>query len=337
MKTQTREIRFIAKSAQEAVDRVRNELGPEAKVISVRQVTGSGLQRFLKAPQLEIVAREFESPKEEILIPPDTSEEEPSVPEEVVEVQARPIKPTLSCRDLLTRAGFPPALMARLDGAEEWREIESLSIKEGLPKAMSWLRAFQSSRLKTSVPDRIAFLGGPGSGKTNSLCKYLAREVFIHGKQPEVLRLEVDKPHLDNGLSLYCEILGVNCHEDPSDVNFSGDQPVLIDVPGFSLQSESEKARIREALDSIEVSGRVLVLNGAYDASVLQRFSRDGGEIGANFQVFTHMDELEEYGKLWTYLLNLDREVLFFSSGQNVAGDIIDDAFEFLMERTFPR
>ena len=126
-------------------------------------------------------------------------------------------------------------------------------------------------------------------------------------------------------------------HEDPSDVNFSGDQPVLVDVPGFSLQSEGEKVRIREALDSIDVSGRVLVLNAVYDASVLQRFARDGAEIGANSQVFTHLDELDEYGKLWTYLLDLEREILFFSNGQNVAGDIIDDTFGFLMERTFPQ
>ena len=56
-----------------------------------------------------------------------------------------------------------------------------------------------------------------------------------------------------------------------------------------------------------------------------------------SYQVFTHLDELGEYGKLWAYLLDLERGVLFFSNGQNVAGDIIEDAFGFLMERTFPR
>ena len=191
---------------------MRNELGPDAKVISVRQVTGSGLQRFLKAPQLEIVAREFEVPEENFAFKADPMEVQEPIPVDVPELNPKlSKKPSISCRDILERAGFSPALMARLEGVEAWREIGNLSVREGLPKAVSWLQDHHASRPKIEVPERIAFLGGPGSGKTNSLCKYLAREVFIHGKRPEVLRLEVDKPHLDNGLSLYCEILGVSC------------------------------------------------------------------------------------------------------------------------------
>ncbi len=337
MKTQAREIRFIAKSAQEAVDRVCNELGPEAQVISVRQVTGSGLQRFLTAPQLEIVAREVEAKSE---VP--TANSEPKVtpdpaPVKPLPAKARITRDSLSCGNFLSKAGFSPALMARLEGAESWREIQSLSLEQGLPRAITWLRKYRSSLKESERPTRLAFLGGPGSGKTTALCKYLAREVFIHGRQPEVLRLEVDKPHLDNGLSLYCEILGVNCREDPSEIDFSDDQSVLVDVPGFSIQADSEKERIREGLDAIGVNDRVLVLNAANEASVMQRFVRDGVDLGAKYQVLTHLDELVDFGKLWACLLDLEREVLFFSNGQNVAGDIVEDTFGFLIERTFPR
>lgn len=337
MKTQAREIRFIAKSAQEAVDHVRRELGPEAQVVSVRQVAGSGLQRFLKAPQLEIVARETAAQSEAVFPQPIPQVVQKPVSSDIAAVKVRPSKPSLSCGDILARAGFSHSLMARLEGAETWREILGLSVEKGLPRAISWLQNYRSSQIKSERPNRLAFLGGPGSGKTTSLCKYLAREVLIHGKKPEVLRLEVDKPHLDNGLSLYCDILGVSCKEDPAEIDFSGEQPVLVDVPGFLLHADHEKERIREALDAIGVTGRVLVLNAAYETSIMQRFTRDGADIGVNFQVLTHLDELVDYGKLWTCLLELEREVLFFSSGQNVAGDIIEDTFGFLMERTFPR
>ena len=44
-------------SAQEAVVQIREKLGPEAEVISVKQVKGSGLERFLSpSPKLEVVA-----------------------------------------------------------------------------------------------------------------------------------------------------------------------------------------------------------------------------------------------------------------------------------------
>ena len=43
-------------SAQEAVVQIREKLGPEAEVISVQQMKGSGLERFLSSPKLEVVA-----------------------------------------------------------------------------------------------------------------------------------------------------------------------------------------------------------------------------------------------------------------------------------------
>lgn len=335
MKTQARELRFIAKSAKEAVERVQQELGPDARVISVRQVTGSGLQKFLKAPQLEIVAREFEEQPASIA-EPEVDPVELS-PRETPGTGTPAVGKSMTCGRLLSNAGFSPALMARLEGAEQWRQIQELPVEQGLGKAIAWLNQYRSSHSDKTVPNRIAFMGTPGSGKTTSLCKYLAREVFIHGRQPEVLRLEVDKPHLDNGLSLYCDVLGVACKEDPSEIDFDNGQPVLIDIPGFTLDGEGEKARICDALDKLEVEGRVVVLNAAYDVSILQRILGVGSELKANFQVLTHLDELVDFGKLWPHMFNLSNEVLFFSNGQNIAGDIIDQPFRFLMERTFPK
>ncbi|HKJ90022.1 MAG TPA: hypothetical protein VJ960_02740, partial [Oceanipulchritudo sp.] len=59
--------------------------------------------------------------------------------------------------------------------------------------------------------------------------------------------------------------------------------------------------------------------------------------LGSNFQILTHLDELDACGKLWASLFDPDRTLLFFSNGQNIASDRIDDPFGYLMERTFPR
>ena len=47
---------FIAESANEAVDRIRTELGPSAVVLSVRKLPRTGLERFLKQEQIEVLA-----------------------------------------------------------------------------------------------------------------------------------------------------------------------------------------------------------------------------------------------------------------------------------------
>src|SRR5688500_19865924 len=47
---------FIAESANEAVDRIRAELGPAAVVLSVRKLPRTGLERFVKQEQIEVLA-----------------------------------------------------------------------------------------------------------------------------------------------------------------------------------------------------------------------------------------------------------------------------------------
>ena len=49
--------RFVVSSAQEAVVQIREKLGTSAEVVSVQQVKGRGLERFLSSPKLEVVAQ----------------------------------------------------------------------------------------------------------------------------------------------------------------------------------------------------------------------------------------------------------------------------------------
>ena len=48
--------KLTVKSAEEAVRVIRDKLGEKAKVLSVRQVGGEGLRKFISSPKLEVVA-----------------------------------------------------------------------------------------------------------------------------------------------------------------------------------------------------------------------------------------------------------------------------------------
>lgn len=337
-------IRFIAKSAQEAAAIVQERLGPEGRVISVEQVTGSGLKRFISSPQLQIVAKKQGSgekvqpaPVREAVAP--DAEEAPTEPgqEASAESPSVPVRgrPELSCRNLLLGAGFSSSLMARLEGARRWRELCDLPAGEGLPQAVAWLRQYRAKAVPFQPTSRIAFIGCAGAGKTTALCKFLARELFLYDRTPEVLQLEVDKPHMDSGLSIYCDILGVPCYEDPGQVTGSG--TLLVDVPGFSPGAEAEQAHLEAALEAIGASHRVMVMNAAYESAVLEKHAGIGRALGATHRAYTHLDELDDVSKLWAGVLDPDCATLFFSNGQNVAGNLIEDSFGYLIERTFPR
>ena len=343
-------IRFVAKSAGEAAEIVRRRLGPEGRVISVEQVSGSGLKRFISSPQLQIVAQRVAPPAAPVQrVAPNVphqgdASDEPIQFSEPAATVAAPIakvgqgdssdRTRIDCGTLLRGAGFSPSLMARLEGAERWREICALPAGKGLPEAIAWVSKYRNRSKLESESGKVAFVGCAGAGKTTALCKYLAREAFVHGREMEVLQLEVDKPHLDTGLSIYCDILGVPCYDDPAEL--SGRGALLVDVPGVSFQSTDEIERLGQALDAIGVSDRVMVMNAAYELSVLEKHAHVANQLGARYAAYTHLDELDDVSKLWSCILDPDRSTLFFARGQNVAGDLIHDSFGYMIERTFP-
>src|SRR5580698_906342 len=49
--------KFTVKSAAEAADYIRQRLGPEARVLSVRTIEAAGLRRWWSAPRIEVIAQ----------------------------------------------------------------------------------------------------------------------------------------------------------------------------------------------------------------------------------------------------------------------------------------
>lgn len=360
---------FIVRNVDEALQRIRDRFGDQGEVISVRQVKPGGLRGLVASPQLEIVARRkrpapgsLPPPAEQPPVfhdspAPAASSSEPPTPEptaselkpattESAPEEPRPMPlPTAqvknlsrgrNCRVLLKEAGFEEELLARLECSREWRQIEEMSPERGLPLAASFLRQYGSLARPQAIPRVLAFLGGAGAGKTTAICKLVARDVFVDQVKPQVVRLEVDKPHLDSGLKLYAEVFGLEYLDTFEDVDPHGRQPVYVDIPGFGLHSPGEQQRVAEALDEYGIRGRVLVQNAAYQESIRKKITELGRRLRVTHQVFTHLDELVYFGSLWPAILNPECPVLFFSTGANVAADRIDNCFDYLLGKTFP-
>ena len=66
--------RLVVRSAEEAVRVIREKLGEDARVLSVKQV-GEGLKRFISSPKLEVIA-EIPSPEQKELAESKALDEE---------------------------------------------------------------------------------------------------------------------------------------------------------------------------------------------------------------------------------------------------------------------
>lgn len=353
--------RLTVKSAEEAVRVIREKLGEKARVLSVRQIGGEGLKKFISSPKLEVIA---EIPSEDQLVESEnldnskdqvastTNNTNSVVSSETTSVETtiqEPSKPSENEENVVTDAiegdsfkilaktGFDSQLLNDISTWSNWSEIKDLSLAESLKEITIGLSDRFRSLNIAPTGDRIALIGAPGVGKTTTLCKFLAHEVFMNKKTPNVLKVENGVPNPDDALKIFCEVVGVTLYRESSKTpDSSSDSPLYLDFPGLSLGQADEWSRAQEALDDLNVQTRVLVLNAAYDKQVLSKSINLGNNIGATHLAFTHFDELSNSTKLWPLLLRNNLSPLCICNGQNVTGDFSTNVLNQMISRTFP-
>jgi flagellar biosynthesis protein FlhF len=197
------------------------------------------------------------------------------------------------------------------------------------------IQADARRRWNSAPLSRAAFLGTPGVGRTTALCKWLGSEIFRRGRIGHVVTAEFETPHATGVLPVFCEALGVPVARHPASTEpAQAGAFVYLDLPGISLRSPSANRQMADFLEQEEIRERVLVLNAAYDHAALRAAYAVGRELGATHLVFTHLDEVPQWGRLWDYLLDGALEPLFLATGPSLTGDCEDEVFDALVRRT---
>ncbi|MEI6466033.1 MAG: hypothetical protein WCQ89_15015 [Verrucomicrobiota bacterium] len=332
--------KFTVNSAEEAVALIREKLGPQARVLSVRPVPASGLRRMFRGAQLEVVAQIDPVPTAPTLVglsaepalPPDLS-----VPVADRLREAPPPPSQVGLAALLRRSGLTESALGRLQTLAGWGEWNTMPLHRALVETARTLRE-QADRRPVRAPlARAAFLGTPGVGRTTALCKWLAVEVFRRARRGHVVTVEFDRPNPTGPLPVFSEALGLPLAHFPCETRPAVPGGfVYFDLPGLSLRRPGDNANILNWLDQEQITERVLVLNAAYDRAVLRDSYAVGRELGATHLVFTHVDEVPQWGKLWDYLFDEAVEPLFISTGPSLTGDCEEDVPGAIVRRTLP-
>ena len=336
--------KFTVKSIDQAVALIREKLGPSARVLSVRSVEPSGLKKLFSAPTLEVIAQ-IDAPAAESLAASRTLlsavSSEPALP--TAEAAPAPksrlaqLPATLGLSGLLRRSGITETALTRLQSGANWDELNALPLHRALAETSRLLRTQAESRPTRAPLSRAAFLGAPGVGRTTALCKWLAQEVIRRARLGHVVSVEFDRPNSLGPLPVFAEAMGVPlahfpCETEAAVVNGF----VYFDLPGLSPRRPSDNAKLASFLDREAINERVLVLNAAYDRASLRDAYTAGRDLGATHLVFTHLDEVPQWGKLWDYLFDEALEPLFLGTGPSLTGDCEEDVPGAIVRRTLP-
>jgi flagellar biosynthesis protein FlhF len=346
--------RIVVRSADEAVQTIRDQFGSETKVLSVRQLEGQGLAGLFGRPKLEVVvqvgavaaapepfAAALDAPIGALPGSAETDEPSPANGSGPQTIEPRAALGTVrapALPDLLRRSGFSETMLARLNGSPTLANHAQRPLHVSLVELGRELRHTAARRRPRPLPARTAFLGSRGVGRTTALCKWLAAEIFSRGRTGRVLTVEFDQPNLTADLAVFCEALGLTLeHHTPGlDLAAPAGEFVYADLPGFAMGRPAANHDLARFLDAGQFEGRVLVLHALYDHAALRAAYAAGCELGATHLVFTHCDELTHWGKLVDFLIDGDLTPLFLSIGPSLSGDCEEDAVNAVLRKTLP-
>ena len=320
--------RFEVGSTAEAVSVIQTQLGPEARVLSVQTSPRRGLGRLFGSPRFTVVA-ELPAPVQPEPAPVVAERAESPLGDNRLGLVAGTRLPLV-----LRRAGFPERLIGRLESSPGWSRALSRPLHVALVDLSRDLRA--AARPLRPLPERVAFLGAPGVGRTTALCKWLSREVFMRGRMGRVWRVEFGRPNPAPTLDVFCEALGVPVEHYAPGMEESPAEFHLADLPCLPAAGTREARELTQFLDKEKFAGRVLVLNAAYDAEALRAAYARGRDFGATHLVCTHLDETPRWGRLWEFLIEGELSPLFLSTGPGLTGEIELDVLDRVLARSLP-
>ena len=349
---------FIAASAEEAVAQIREKLGPDAVVLNVRPLPANGLARLWQKPMIEVIAHIPEAPPPVAPASDALAEFRQQLEEIKQQVGNRPpqneiVRPDsanvkagdeLNCGHwrvgtFLQRTGLLPLhaqfILDRLRA--EHGEIPPQSLGEEINLARKQLVELWRQP-RPLAPHSLHVLVGPaGSGKTTSLCKWLTQTALVEGRLARVWRLDGATANMAESLSIYCEILGVESERTWQPGGILSEDVGFIDLPGIDWRNPIAIKELAGQVKQLGAAHVHLVLNGAYETSVLLEQTRAFSALPVEDIAISHLDEEPRWGKIWNLVLGSNYAIRYLSTGQNIPGDFVEATPEAVFARQFAR
>jgi flagellar biosynthesis protein FlhF len=320
-------VAFTAENPNAALERVHEELGPDAVIVSVRKLRPEGLSwLWQRGRRLEVTACVQEKAPVQRAVPSAGKRSGP-LPAGGVGIERRIQRPSDGrWRSIgwLESNGLLPAFSRQLEEKvrllyggkplpamqSEWTAITDLII-------CHWLPARQPAA-GTGRPH--VFIGPPGAGKTTALCKWMASAVLSNDQDVHVWRLDADSANNSELLELHCEMMGVPVHRF-WDERHGGADIEFVDLPGVEIRNGDAMSTLRDHLSILPDPHVHLVLNAAYESSILFEQFRAFESFGPEDIIFTHLDEEHRRVKLWNFVLGTKCPISFLGAGQKIPGE----------------
>ncbi|GAB6167686.1 flagellar biosynthesis protein FlhF [Clostridium carnis] len=354
--------KYTVKNMNEALTRIRYELGKDAIIISQRKVREPGIKGYFSPKLIEVTAALENSKKDsrkKVSVEKDEDIDfkesldglkklinDTSVDEnkkiEVIKEEKELENEVKEIKELLNKViknttkeeskDLREDLLKDLDiDSEYYNEIketckEEIEIfKEDFKKVIDSEIELWNSELK----GKVALVGPTGVGKTTTIAKLAGRLSLIEKKKVGLITIDTYRIGAVEQLKTYAEIMNIpfkvviTLKEMEEAVNSLKDcDVILVDTTGRSSKNSMQISELRAFIQKVNADHIALVISGTTKNKDIKTILSGYEELGYEKLIITKLDETSTYGAIFNIAKRSKRKIAYITTGQNVPDDI---------------
>ncbi|MCK9275537.1 MAG: flagellar biosynthesis protein FlhF [Syntrophales bacterium] len=183
-----------------------------------------------------------------------------------------------------------------------------------------------------------AFIGPSGEGKTTTLAKIAAKAIYGDKKKVGIVTTDTYRIGAIGQLKIYADIMNIPLEIVKEDrefrktvEKFSDKDLVLVDTPGAGRNDMKQCMKIKALMTGEHPVDTALVLSATASCDTMTNAAVRFGAAGYDHIIFTKLDDAGSYGSLYNIMEYACKPVSHIADGQRVPQDIEEmNAFKFV-------
>lgn len=354
---------FRAKELRDALTNMRNDLGPNARILAQRQLphAGRGILGWLfPGDRYEIVATDD----------PPAPEQKPAIDnfamleEELADLKSkltqlvhsanlsrlpRTTRALGECYELLCDRGTPPDLAQKLvlaarDELSPAAQNRADSVEAAVRRQIERQVNTRSPHPTGGAGPLVIFLfGQAGVGKTTTLLKLATRQSMFDDRRVLLLNADIARPASQVQLEAIAQNLGLEtdavgegaaglhkCLEKYADFD-----AIFVDTPGYSRLNRAGMRELESMARTASRRRTFLVLNASTSLEEMNQILQGFRTIGMDGIILTKLDETDIVGAAVALACQSAVPVAYLTAGRRIPDDIYTATSELISALIF--